>query len=194
MADTKSQTLKQIWYGEDGFMSATNLYKDAKQEDDSITYACVKEWLSKQSSIQTFTKRKLFNSYVADHPLQQVAVDLADYSKSTEHNDGYAYIFMAIDYFTKFIVAYPLKTKQGVDLAPALIKTINDLGKFETLTSDTEGGTNTAEFIRVLNQYKIRHIQSSTPIGMIERAIKTIKDLIHKRITGLKLEEEIGLK
>ena len=97
---------------------------------------------------------------------------------------------MAIDHFTKCIVAYPLKTKQGVELADALTKTINDLWKMEALVSDTEGGTNTPTFIRVLNQHKIRHIQSSTPVGMIERAIKTIKDLIHKRILGLKLEDE----
>ena len=115
---------------------------------------------------------------------------MADYSKSKEHNDGFAYIFMGIDYFTKFLVAYPLKTKQGVELAGALEKTIKDIGKMEALISDTEGGTNTKEFIRVLNENKIRHIQSSTPVGMIERAIKTIKDLIHKRILGLKLVNE----
>ena len=60
----------------------------------------------------------------------------------------------------------------------------------EALISDTEGGTNTKEFIRVLNENKIRHIQSSTPVGMIERAIKRIKDLIHKRIWGFKLVNE----
>ena len=64
------------------------------------------------------------------------------------------------------------------------------MGKMETLVSDTEGGTNTKEFINVLNEHKIRHIQSSTPVGMIERATKTIKDLIHKRILGLKLVNE----
>ena len=97
---------------------------------------------------------------------------------------------MGIDYFTKFLVAYPLKTKQGVELADALEKTIKDIGQMEALISDTEGGTNTKEFIRVLNENKIRHIQSSTPVGMIERAIKTIKDLIHKRILVLKLVNE----
>ena len=87
--------------------------------------------------------------HVADHPLQQVAVDLADYSKSKQHNDGYSYIFMAIDYFTKLIIAYPLNTNQGVALTDALSNTMSDLGNMETLVSDTEGGTNTPTFIRV---------------------------------------------
>ena len=107
MADTKARTLRELYYGEDGFQSTANVYKDAKRINQNITYSDVKDWLAKQSSIQVLTKRKLFNSYVADHPLQQVVIDLADYSQSKEHYDGYSYICMAIDYFTKLIVAYP---------------------------------------------------------------------------------------
>ena len=88
-----------------------------------------------------------------------------------------------------------MKTKQGSDLTEALKQLISDMElagktKVEALVSDTEGGTNTPQFIRVLRGHNIRHIQSSTPIGMIERAVKTIKDLIHKRILGLKLQNE----
>ena len=78
--------------------------------------------VSKSNINANIEKITLFNSYVADHPLQQIAFDLADYSKSKEHNEEVAYIFMGIDYFTKFLVAYPLKTKQGVELADALEK------------------------------------------------------------------------
>ena len=41
-----------------------------------------------------------------------------------------------------------------------------------------------------MNEHKIRHIITSTPNGQAERTIKTIKDFIHKRITGLKLPNE----
>ena len=119
----KNQTLRELYYGEDGFQSTANLYKDAKKINNNITYDDVKTWLSKQSIVQTQKVNKtLFNSYVADHPLQQVGVDLADYNKSKEHNDGYSYIFMGICYFSKYLVAYPIKTKQGKDLTEALKK------------------------------------------------------------------------
>ena len=192
----KRQTLRELYYGEEGFQSTANLYKDAKQINNNITYDDVKKWLSKQSIVQTQKVNKsLFNSYVADHPLQQVGIDLADYNKSKEHNDGYAYIFMGVCYFSKYIVAYPLKTKQGKDLTDALKNMIDDMNKLskyqiETIVSDQEGGTNTPQFIRVLNENNIRHIITGTPNGMIERAIKTIKDLIHTRILGLKLQHE----
>ena len=193
---SKNQTLRELYYGEDGFQSTANLYKDAKKINNNITFDYVKTWLSKQSIIQTQKVNKtMFNSYVADHPLQQVGIDLADYNKSKDHNDGYSYIFMGICYFSKYLVAYPIKTKQGKDLTEALKKMIEDFSKItkykiEAIVSDQEGGTNTPQFIRVLNENNIRHIITSTPNGMIERAIKTIKDLIHTRIIGLKLEHE----
>ncbi len=131
MADTKQRILRKLYYDEGGFMSTANLYKDAKQKQADITYADVKEWLANQTSTQTLKKRTLFNSDAAEHPLQQIAIDLADYSKSKEHNDGFAYILMGVDYFSKFLVAYPLKTKQGIDLAGALETTIKELEKWK---------------------------------------------------------------
>ena len=104
MADSdKNRLLRELYYdGDTGFQSTANLYKDARAKDATITMKYVKEWLEKQSSIQTLKKRTLFNSYIADHTLQQVGVDLADYNKSSKYNDGYAYIFIGVDYFSKF--------------------------------------------------------------------------------------------
>ena len=106
MADTdKNKLLRELYYDEDdGFMSSSNLYKDAHAKDPSITMKYVSDLLNKQSSIQTHKKGKLWNSYIADHPLQQVAVDLADYNKSKHFNDGFSYIWAGVDYFTKFVL------------------------------------------------------------------------------------------
>ena len=76
----------------------------------------VSDWLNKQSSIQTHKKGKLWNSYIADHPLQQVAVDLADYNKSKHFNDGFSYIWVGVDYFTKFVFAKALKDKKNTGI------------------------------------------------------------------------------
>jgi hypothetical protein len=195
--EVKKQILRTLYYDEaTGFQSTANLYKEARGQNNNITTDYVKKWLANQSIIQTQKVNKSqYNSYVADHPLQQVAIDLADYSKSKAHNDGYQYIFVAVDYFSKYIVAYPMKSKQGSDLTIALKSLIHDMekvakAKIETIVSDQEGGTNTTPFIRVLNENNIRHIITGLSNGMVERAIKTIKDLIHNRITGLNLEEE----
>ena len=115
MADTdKNEILRELYYDpDDGFMNSSNLYKEAHEKDPGITIKYVTDWLNKQTSVQTHKKGSLWNSYVADHPLQQVAVDLADYNKSKQVNDGYAYIIIACGYFTKFVFAKALKTKQA---------------------------------------------------------------------------------
>ena len=192
MADTdKNKLLRELYYDEDdGFMSSSNLYKDAHAKDPSITMKYVSDWLNKQSSIQTHKKGKLWNSYIADHPLQQVAVDLADYNKSTHFNDGCSYIWVGVDYFTKFVFAKALKDKTAPELTEALKDVIKEMGQIEAVVSDFEGGTQSPLFIKVLNEHKIRHIITSTPNGQAERTIKTIKDLIHTRITGLNLPNE----
>ena len=192
MADTdKNKLLRELYYDEDdGFMSSSNLYKDAHAKDPSITMKYVSDWLNKQSSIQTHKKGKLWNSYIADHPLQQVAVDLADYNKSKHFNDGCSYIWVGVDHFTKFVFAKALKDKTAPELTEALKDMIKEMGQIEAVVSDFEGGTQTPLFIKVLNEHKIRHIITSTPNGQAERTIKTIKDLIHTRITGLNLPNE----
>ena len=192
MADTdKNKLLRELYYDEDdGFMSSSNLYKDAHAKDPSITAKYVSDWLNKQSSIQTHKKGKLWNSYIADHPLQQVAVDLADYNKSKHFNDGFSYIWVGVDYFTKFVFAKALKDKKSPELTEALKDMIKEMGQIEAVVSDFEGGTQSPLFIKVLNEHKIRHIITSTPNGQAERTIKTIKDLIHTRITGLNLPNE----
>jgi hypothetical protein len=101
-----------------------------------------------------------------------------------------------VDYFSKYIFVKPIKSKQGSELTATLEETIPKFEhmapsyKIGAIVSDQEGGTRATSFVRVLNQHGIRHIMSSTPVGMVERAIGTIKALIHKRIIGLKLDQE----
>jgi hypothetical protein len=49
MSDSvKNQTLREVYYGENGFGSTANVYKDAHRINPSITYDYVKEWLGNQ--------------------------------------------------------------------------------------------------------------------------------------------------
>ena len=77
---------------------------------NSITLQDVKDFLKKQSLRQTKRPRK-WNSYVADEPLEEFQLDLADYSNSAEYNDGFVYALCCIDIFTKYAYRIPLKTK-----------------------------------------------------------------------------------
>ena len=46
------------------------------------------------------------------------------------------------------------------------------------------------EFVKLLNQHKIKHIISTSPPPFSERAVQEIKNMIHTRLEGLDLSKE----
>ena len=67
---------------------------------------------------------------------------------------------------------------------------VESMGNFKTFYTDGEPAFGSKPFIRVLNKYDIHHIVSSSPSGMAERAVGTIKSMIGKRVMGLDLDRE----
>ena len=94
MADNNDNDtiLRQIWYSEDGFGSQKQTYDEAKKLIPNITMNELKTWLGKQQMVQT-RGFKTFNSYIADGALEEVAFDLAVFTKSADHNDGFCLLW-----------------------------------------------------------------------------------------------------
>ena len=114
--EEKETILKQIYYDtEHGFGSIYETYKQAVKLLPSVTLNDVKEFLAKQASRQLKPYRG-FNSYVAHEPLQEIQIDLADFTKSAEANNGFRYAFVAVDVFSKYMWAVPCKDKIQMSL------------------------------------------------------------------------------
>ena len=71
---------------------------------------------------------------------------------------------------------------------------LDQIGVPETLYHDNEGSWNSKEFIKLLNQHKIKQIITSTPPPFAERMIQEIKNMIHIRLQGLEIEHEEWVK
>ena len=81
---------------------------------NTITVADVKACIEKQKGSYKQTKPyRGFNSYVAPKALHKFQVDLAVFTDSAKNNDGYKYAFVAIDIFSKYIWAVPIKDKKA---------------------------------------------------------------------------------
>ena len=199
MTDTKLQgdsdqvkdfVLRSIYYNQEtGFQNQKRTYEAAKKRLSDITPEYVAQWFKKQKGEQLKPYRG-FNSYIVDGPNQEVAADLADFSRNAIYNRGYRYIFIAVDAFTKFAHAVPMMSKNASDCAEALEEVLNNMGNFKTLFTDGEPAFESKPFIKTLNNYGIHHIISSAPSGMAERAVGTFKSMIARRITGLDLDKE----
>ena len=188
--EDKDQIIRSIYYdSESGFGSINDTYQQAKKVLSSITYNDVKEFLERQKSRQTKPYRG-FNSYVAHEPLQELQIDIADFTRSVEENNGYRYCFVAVDIFSKVCHAVPIKDKRPEESVRAMKEILNVIGVPNTLYHDNEGSWNSKDFRRLINSHKIKQIITSSPPPFAERMVQTLKHMIHTRLEGLELDKE----
>ena len=89
-----------------------------------------KEWALKQDTVtlhqparKHFPRRKVL-VFEAGELLQ---IDLMDFQSLSEFNQGFNYVLTAIDAFSKFAYAIPLKRKTAKDVLKALQTIIKDI-------------------------------------------------------------------
>ena len=171
----KDKVIRQVYYDVDnGFNNIQATYRDAKRLLNTITYNDVNDFLEREKSRQ-IKPYKGFNSYVAHDPLQEIQIDLADFTASASVNDGYRYAFVAIDIFTKFCHAVQIKDKKPSEVVRAMTEVIAKTGTSENIYHDNDGSFNSVEFIRLINSENIKRIITSTPPPFAERRIQTLK-------------------
>jgi hypothetical protein len=149
--------------------------------------------LERQKSRQTKPYRG-FNSYVAHEPLQEIQIDICDFTASGALNDGFRYLFVAVDIFTKFAHGVPIKDKQPEESIRAMKEVLKVIGIPKVLYHDNEGSWNSKEFIRLVNQHNIKQIITSSPPPFAERMVQTIKNMIHTRLDGLEIDKQKWLE
>ena len=108
---------------------------------------------------------------------------------SAEENNGFRYALVAIDNFTKFAWAVPMKFKKSPDLVKATEEIFEKNGTPKQIYSDQEGGMSTPLYITMLNQYKVRHITSITGAHGVERFNRTLKENTFRRMRAMGLED-----
>ena len=117
-------------------------------------------------------------------------IDLAGFTRSASENDGYRYCLVAVDVFTKMLWCVPIKNKKPEECVRAFKEVLDQIGKPQQMYHDNEGSFSSTEFIRLVNEHKIQQIIVSTKAPVAERAVQTIKNMIHARIEGLDLSVE----
>ena len=185
MSEDKNKIARGVYYdADDGFGSINDTYKQSHRILNTITLNDVNNLLNRQKSRQT--KAYLgFNSYVAKEPLQEIQVDIADFTRSAEVNDGYRYAFVAVDIFTKICHAVPIKDRKPAESIRALNEVLDKIGVMKTLYHDNEGSWSSTEFIRLINSHT-KQIIASTPPPFAERMVQTIKNMIHLKLKAWK--------
>ena len=159
----KDEIIRQMYHDSDsGLGSINQTHREATKILNNITYNDVKDFLERQKPRQ-FKAYRGFNSYVASEPLQELQIDLGDFTASSAVNDGFRYMFLAVDIFSKYIHCVPVKDKKPPESIRAFKEILDVIGIPKNAMSDREGSWESTEFVRLLNQHTIKHIISNSP-------------------------------
>ena len=170
-------------------LTIKNTYEKSKKVLPSITLEDVESFRSKQTIRQKKDYRG-FNSYVAEKPLHELQIDLADFTRSAQENNGFRYLMTGIDVFSKKVHAVAIRTKQIPDIIRGFTEILDKIGVPEQIFVDNEGAMSSTEFIRLLNKHKIKQIITTSPPPFVERVIQTLKNMLMTRVEASKMKTE----
>ena len=71
-----------------------------------------------------------------------------------------------------------------------LLQRLDKIGKPQQIDHDSEGSSSSIELIILLHEHKIEQVIVSAKAPFAERAVQTIKNMIHTRTEGLDLPVE----
>ncbi len=182
--------LESIYYDPShpaSFSGANKLYSAVKHKGFKLNQ--IKTWLKKQDTYtlhrpvrRKFRRNKVFVPRI-DH---QWDADLMDMTQISSYNNGYNYVLLAIDIFSRYVWTVPLKTKKGAEVKQAF-DTIFSQGRKPKYLRTDKGG----EFINFnaqsfFQKHHVKHFVTQNEeikANYAERAIKTIKMKIYKYFT-----------
>ena len=169
------------------FSGAQKFYEAIKREGIyNVSLKDIKRWLQ---SVETYTvhkdvRRKFPRSRVITNGIKDLYdMDLVHMADLKKYNDGYAYIFLIIDVFSRFAYAYPLRSKKPEEVIAAL-KKLFKAGNIPTNARSDFGGefvsNKTRQFLKEhnVNFYTTRNYDVKA--NFVERLAKTIKKRLSK--------------
>lgn len=172
------------------FQSFNKLHKSTTKEGRyQVGVNRLRRWLQNQepySRNRLFLPNRIKRSRVFVGGLKdQYDADLADYQKFEDSNDGYKYLLVIINVFSRYTWAIPVKSKSNRDIIPAF-ETIFQQGHIPRRLRTDQGKEFTApimdEFYR---HYNITHFVALNEVkaNYAERVIKTLKSKLARYMT-----------
>lgn len=168
-----------------GFGGQEKLKKALKNK---VSGSLVSDWLQ---GTDTYTLHKpvkknfLRRKYIVSGINSLWQCDLSDLPQLAKFNNGYRYILLKIDVFSRKANAVPLKTKSGKDVSNSFKKMIQE-EKPEKLQTDRGKEFLNSDFQALLKANNIHHYVSNNQeikASLVERLQRTIKSKLFRYFT-----------
>jgi transposase InsO family protein len=174
-------------YRKYNYPGQAKLYQLAKKDGVKTTVNEVKQFISKQKVSQVFKPSPKKRGFiVAFHPKERVQMDLIDMTNYSRQNNGYGWILLIVDVFTRFVWAYVMPRKDVASVDATLSQFITKYHP-DIVMSDNETSFKSKIVQELMKENDVEHTMVDAgdhkALGVIDRAVKTIKDSIFKYMT-----------
>lgn len=181
--------LRELYYtpGKPGaYAGPEKLYQAVKQEGKyKIGRQRIRQFLNNEDSYSLYKPiRKTFpRSKVIVNTIDSIwDGDLADVSNIASHNDGYKFLLVLIDIFSRYLFIVPLKNKHHQNIVDGLKLVFQKRRKPNTLRTDKGSEFKNRWVKAFLKKEEIHAIytQNETKANYAERVIRTMKNLMYR--------------
>lgn len=124
---------------------------------------------------------------ITSGPNIQYQADLIDFQKLASYNDGYKYILIVIDVFSKRVFLRSLKNKSGAGIVSAFKDIFDEHPKLPfTIQSDQGREFLNKPFQDLLKSKGIDHFYTRSDLksSIVERCIRTIRNVLERYFTA----------
>lgn len=181
--------LRELYYtpGKPGaYAGPEKLYQAVKQEGKyKIGRQRIRQFLNNEDSYSLYKPiRKTFpRSKVIVNTIESMwDGDVADVSNIASHNDGYKFLLVLIDIFSRYLFIVPLKNKHHQNIVDGLKLVFQKRRKPNTLRTDKGSEFKNRWVKAFLKKEGIHAIytQNETKANYAERVIRTMKNLMYR--------------
>ena len=148
------------------FGSPDRLYKIVKKEGKhKISHSQIKKWIQKQESysLNKGLKRKFQRGRIVVEGIDdQFDIDLASLIYYADDNDGYKYLLVVIDIFSRYGWVEPLKDKTANEIVKGFDKVLQEGRIPKRLRSDAAKDFTSEKFQKYVKSKKITHFVTHT--------------------------------
>ena len=190
--ETPEEFLASVYYdplNPGSYTGITKLWNVVKNDNPyKLTRNEVQEWLQKEDTykrhkpqVLVFPRQKILMSYMD----QQWDADIMDMSKFVKFNQGYKYVAVFLDIFSRYAWVEVMKTKTPKEMVEVMEVVFAQGRKPDYMRTDKGSeyvGKHTRAFLKDNN---VRHFTSVNAIhaSYAERFIRTIKGKLYKHFT-----------
>ena len=186
---SRDDIISNVYYNlETGFGSINETLKKAKEQDPTINRVDVETFMRKQPNKQ-IRKYRGSNSYTAPFARFEYQIDIMDMKPLTKEpevevpikNGEPRYGLVVIDIFSKLAHVVPMKEKSGPITLSAMKESFNKMGFPMSVYSDNDRAFQ-AGVKDFFEKEGITHVVTLTHANVVERFIRTMKNMIHDRV------------